>query len=199
VCELELKRSNEKLPPNRENNSYIGGELVAFGRIFMYEIIQKIDLIGKIFYVDCDSCFFSLSNSIPLPLEISDAFGAFKNVFPGEIISFYCLAPKNYAISFKTADNKIKHITKIKGISLSSYYLENEISTATFNYFLSKYLMDEIEKKEIAQLKCRKNKKSQKQSVKLEIVRVSNQITNRRILIKQCKYISTVPYGFNDN
>ena len=199
VCELELKRSNEKLPPNRENNSYIGGELVAFGRIFMYEIIQKIDSIGRIFYVDCDSCFFSLSNSTPLPLEISDAFGAFKNVFPGEILSFYCLAPKNYAISFKMADNKIKHITKIKGISLSSYYLENEMSTATFNYFLSKYLKDEIEKKEITQLKCRKNKKTQKQSVKLEIVRVSNQITNRRILIKQCKYLSTVPYGFNNN
>jgi G:T-mismatch repair DNA endonuclease (very short patch repair protein) len=198
VCELELKTNNEKLPPNRENNSYIGGELVAYGRMLMYEIIQKIDPIGKLFYVDCDSCFFSLPSNTILPFEISEVFGAFKNVYPGEILSFHCIAPKNYAISFKTSDNKIKHITKIKGLSLSSYYLENEINTATFNYFLSKFLKDEIEKKEITQLRCRKVKKSKNIVRKIEVVRFSNQITNRRIIIKECKYITSVPYGYNN-
>jgi hypothetical protein len=87
-------------------------------------------------------------------------------------------------------------VTKIKGLSLTSYYLENEINTATFNYFLSKYLNDEIEKKQIAQLRCRKERKSQKITKKLEIVKFSNQITNRRNIINKCKYITTVPYGF---
>jgi hypothetical protein len=196
ICQLELKPNCEKLPPNRENNSYIGGELVAFGRILMYKTIQKIDLIGKVFYVDCDSCYFSLPSNVKMPFEISDCFGAFKNVYEGEILSFFSIAPKNYAITYKTKENKIKHVTKIKGLSLTSYYLENEINTATFNYFLSKYLNDEIEKKQIAQLRCRKERKSQKITKKLEIVKFSNQITNRRNIINKCKYITTVPYGF---
>ena len=199
VCELELKTPNEKLPPNRENNSYIGGEIVAYGRILMYQTIQKIDSIGKIFYVDCDSCFFTLPKSVQNPLEVSDAFGAFKNVFKGEILSFFCIGPKNYAICYKTENNKVKHVTKIKGLSLSSYYLQNEINTSTFNYFMSKYLTEEIEKKQIAQLRCRKEKKSRKVFKKLEIVRFSNQITNRRIVIKNCKYATTVPFGFKLN
>jgi G:T-mismatch repair DNA endonuclease (very short patch repair protein) len=198
ICELELKKNNEKIPPNRESNSYIGGELVAFGRILIYQILQKIETVGKIFYTDCDSCFFSFPNTVPLPFEISDAFGAFKHVFPGEILSFFCLAPKNYAVSFKSNDGQVKHVTKIKGLSLSSCYLENEINTATFNYFLSKYLSDEIKKREMAQLRCRKDKKSQKMAHKLEIVRFSNQITNRRIVKKQCKYVTTLPYGFKE-
>ena len=196
LCELEIKTDNEKLPPNRENNSYIGGELVALGRILIYKTIQQIDLIGKVFYVDCDSCYFTLPITTKMPLEISDCFGAFKNVYPGEILSFFCIAPKNYAITFKAENNQVKHVTKIKGLSLSSFYLENEINSATFNFFLSKYLNDEIEKKQIAQIRCRKDKKTQKTTNKLEIVRFSNQICNRRIVVKKCKYVTTVPYGF---
>jgi len=196
LCELELKIPSEKVPPNRESNSYIGGELVSFGRILIYKTIQKINVIGKVFYSDCDSCFFSLPETVAMPLEISDVFGAYKNVYDGEILSFFCLAPKNYAISYRSKDNVIKHVSKIKGISLSSYYVDNEINNSTFEFFMAKYLKDEIEKIDVAQIRCRKDKKAQKISRKLEIVKISNQITNRRVVVKNCMYLSTIPYGF---
>jgi hypothetical protein len=196
LCELELRVPSEKIPPNRECNSYIGGELVSYGRILIYKTIQKIQLIGKVFYSDCDSCFFSLPTNVQMPLEISDVFGAYKNVYEGEIISFFCLAPKNYAISYRTKDKIVKHVSKIKGISLSSYYVDEEINNSTFDFFMSKFLRDEIAKIDLAQIKCRKDKKSQKMSRKIELTKLSNQITTRRIIIKNCMNVSTIPYGF---
>ena len=196
LCELELRVPSEKIPPNRECNSYIGGELVSYGRILIYKTIQKIQLIGKVFYSDCDSCFFSLPTNVQMPLEISDVFGAYKNVYEGEIISFFCLAPKNYAISYRTKDKIVKHVSKIKGISLSSYYVDEEINNSTFDFFMSKFLRDEIAKIDLAQIKCGKDKKSQKMSRKIELTKLSNQITTRRIIIKNCMNVSTIPYGF---
>jgi len=197
VCELEIKMNSEKIPPNRESNSYIGGELVSYGRILMYQTIQKVNSIGKVFYSDCDSCFFSLPSSVPLPFEISDVFGAFKHVFPGEIQSFYCIAAKNYAVSYKTEENVIKQVTKIKGISLSTCFDNTDVNISTFDLLMTNYLKNEIKKIDLVQLKCRKEKKSRKIFRKLEVVQLSNQITNRRVIVKNCMYLSTVPYGFS--
>jgi hypothetical protein len=63
-----------------------------------------------------------------VPLPISDAVGHFKNIYPGEIISFFALGPKNYQITFKTPNNEIKSVTKVRGFCLSNLFLENEIN-----------------------------------------------------------------------
>jgi len=198
TCELEVKPNLDKILPNRETNIALGGQLVSFARQLMYETIVEVDRIGKVFYVDTDSCFFSLPKTASIPLLISDSFGQFKHVYDGKIKSFFCLGPKNYCISFESSNNKIKTITKIKGISLSSYYLKNEMNEVIFDYFITKNLSDEIEKKELAQLKFTKRDKSKNSIPKLQLLKCSNNVTSRRIIIKKCKYLTTFPYG-NEN
>ena len=198
TCELAVKPNLEKILPNRETNVAIGGQLVAYARQLMYETIIEVDKQGKIFYVDCDSCFFSLPKSKSVPLLVSHSIGHFKSVYDGNILSFFCLGPKNYCISYETTDNKIKTVTKIKGISLSSFYMKNEINGAMFEYFLSKNLSEEVEKKELAQLKYNKRDKSKHSIPKLQLVKYSNRLTNQRIIMKKCKYFTTFPYG-NEN
>ena len=193
-----MKPNLDKILPNRETNIALGGQLVSFARQLMYETIVEVDRIGKVFYVDTDSCFFSLPKTASIPLLISDSFGQFKHVYDGKIKSFFCLGPKNYCISFESSNNKIKTITKIKGISLSSYYLKNEMNEVIFDYFITKNLSDEIEKKELAQLKFTKRDKSKNSIPKLQLLKCSNNVTSRRIIIKKCKYLTTFPYG-NEN
>jgi hypothetical protein len=198
TCELAVKPNLEKILPNRETNVAIGGQLVAYARQLMYETIIEVDKQGKLFYVDCDSCFFSLPKTNSVPLLISHSIGHFKSVYEGSILSFFCLGPKNYCISFETANNKIKTVSKIKGISLSSFYVKNEINGAMFEYFLSKSLLEEVEKKELAQLKFQKPNKSKQSIPKLQLLKYSNNLTKRRIIMKKCKYLTTFPYG-NEN
>jgi G:T-mismatch repair DNA endonuclease (very short patch repair protein) len=199
TCELEVKPNIDKILPNRETNIAIGGQLVSYARQLMYETIMNVDKIGKVFYVDTDSCFFSIPKNESIPLLLSDSFGHFKQVYDGNITSFFCLGPKNYCINYETSDNQIKTITKIKGLSLSSYYNKNEINDATFNYFITKHLSDEIEKKQLAQLKFKKYQRNQKNSVQtLQLIQFSNSITNRRVIMNNCKYVTTFPYG-NEN
>ena len=194
TVQLSVKSNLDKVLPNRETNIGLGGQLVSFARMLIYEKIIEIDKIGKVFYSDCDSIFFSLPKNESIPLQISDSVGHFKYVYPpGSISSFICLSPKNYMVSYEI-EGKIKTISKIKGISLSSFYLKNEINCATFNYFISKSLSEEIEKKHLVQLKFNKEKKNPK----LQLLKHTNAITSRRITFKNCKYFTTFPYG-NEN
>jgi G:T-mismatch repair DNA endonuclease (very short patch repair protein) len=198
TCELEIKPKLDKILPNRETNVAIGGQLVAYARQLMYETILQVDRTGKLFYVDCDSCFFSMPKNQSIPLLISDSFGQFKQVYDGNITSFFCLGPKNYCISYETENNKIKTVTKMKGFSLSSFYVKNEMNSATFDYFITKSLSEEIEKKDIAQIKFNKRDKTKNSVPKLQLLKCSNNLTSRRIVMKKCKYLTTFPYG-NEN
>ena len=191
TVQLSVKPNVDKLLANRETNIGLGGQLVSFARMLIYEKIIEVDKIGKVFYSDCDSIFFSLPKKQTIPLQISDSVGHFKFVYPpGSVTNFICLSPKNYMVSYEI-EGKIKTVSKIKGISLSSFYVKNEINSATFNYFLSKSLSEEVEKKHLVQLKFKK----EKQNPKLQLIRHTNAITSRRITFKNCKYFTSLPYG----
>lgn len=198
LCELEIKADCEKLLPNRETCLYIGAQLVAYSREVMYQTILEVDKVGKVFYVDCDCCFFSLNKSLSIPLLISDAIGHFKHIYNKKITSFYCLGPKNYSISFENESDQIKTITKIKGLSLSSFYLKNEINSSTFDYFISQNLTKEVEQIKLAQIRHNKSDKLKDGTPKLKLVAFTNKVTNRRIFSSKCKYLTSFPFG-NEN
>ena len=118
-------------------------------------------------------------------------------MYPGKVESFYSLGPKSYVISYRDCNNKIKSITKVKGITLTSHYLENELNSTFFQSFMTDYLKDQIKKIELSQLRSRKtNKKVFKVETKMETISLSNQLTNRRLVAPNCKYLSTFPYGY---
>ncbi len=194
-CQIEVKPNTLKQTPNRQANCYIGGQLTAYARQTIYENIESISKVSKLFYVDTDCIFFSMPKNETIPLPISDAVGHFKHVYPGEILSFFALGPKNYQITYKTLDNKLHNVTKVRGFSLSSYFLENEINADLFNFYLSQYLNGEIERKNLSQLRIKKSTKRFKTDSKLELIQFSNQVTTRRTIAKNCKYLTTFPYG----
>lgn len=196
-CQIEVKPSILKQTPNRQANCYIGGQLTAYARQKIYECIQVVSDYGKLFYTDTDCIFFSMPKNQIVPLPISDAVGHFKNIYPGEIISFFALGPKNYQITFKTPNNEIKSVTKVRGFCLSNLFLENEINADLFHFYLSQYLNGEVEKKTLAQIRVKKSNKKFKTVSKLELLKFSNNVTNRRTIAKKCKYLTTFPYGSN--
>ncbi len=196
LCQVEIIPNEFHQTPNRVTNCYIGGQLTAFARQLIYEHLKTVSEIGKLFYCDCDCIYFSLKNDVIPPLPISDAVGHFKEVFPGDILSFYSLGPKSYVITYREKMGSIKTITKVKGISLTNQYSENKINNELFDFYLTQCLKDQIEKTEIPQIKFKKNKKALKVEPHLETFTFSNQITKRRLIAKQCKYYSTFPYGY---
>ena len=196
-CEIEIKPSNLKQTPNRQANCYIGGQLTAYARQKIYENIQIVSECGKLYYTDTDCIFFSMPKNETVPLPISDAVGDFKNIYPGEIISFFALGPKNYQITFKNSNDEIKSVSKIRGFCLSNLFLENEINADLFHFYLSQFLKDEVEKKTLSQLRVKKSSKKFKTISKLELIKFSNNVTNRRTVAKKCKYLTTFPYGSN--
>ncbi len=196
-CQIEIKPNEQKQVPNRQANCYIGGQLTAYARQKIYESIQVVSECGKLFYTDTDCIFFSMPKNQIVPLPISDAVGHFKNIFPGEILSFFALGPKNYQITYKVSETQIKSVTKVRGFSLSNLILENEINSDLFHFYLSQYLNNEVEKKSLAQLRIKKETKKFKTISKLELLKFSNNVTNRRTVAKSCKYLTTFPYGSN--
>jgi hypothetical protein len=196
-CQVEIKPNNVKQTPNRQANCYIGGQLTAYARETIYKHMQLISEVSKLFYVDTDCIFFSMPKNQIIPLPISDAVGHFKHVYPGEILSFFALGPKNYQITYKTLNNELKNVTKVRGFCLSNYFLENEINADLFHFYLSQYLNDEIQKKNLSQLRIKRSPKKFKTYSTLELVQFSNQVTARRIIVNNCKYLTTFPYGSN--
>ncbi len=196
LCQVEIIPHEKNQSPNRTTNCYIGGQLTAFARQLIHEHLKSVSDLGKLYYCDCDCIYFTMKTNSSSPLNISDAVGHFKEVFPGEIVSFYSLGPKSYAISYKEKDGTLKTVTKVKGISLSNQFSENQINSDLFDFYMSQYLQEQIEKKEIVQLKLKKNKKVLKVEPHLEMTTFSNQITKRRMVAKQCQYLTTFPYGY---
>ncbi len=129
------------------------------------------------FYCDCDSLYFSYHKEKKIPLLISHAVGHYKHIYPDDIVSFYSLGPKNYCLNYLNKSNEVQTVSKIKGFSLQSYFVYNEINSATYDLYLSKFLTDEIAKINLAQLCIRRDTK--------------------KIISKTCKYYTTFPFGFN--
>lgn len=196
VCEVLLKPDVCKLPPNRKTNLYIGAQITSYARQTIYEHLNTLLKINaKIFYVDTDCLYFVLPKNIQQPLPIDHCLGHFKNVVDGEIQSFYSLGTKNYHLTYKTQHNEIKTMTKLKGLSLQSVNVENEIDLNLYETYIENFVNATITKKSINQLR-KKSTYSSYPISQLELHTFSNQINLERIIVKDEIY-SSVPYGFN--
>ena len=82
-------------------------------------------------------------------------------------------------------------------MSLAGYYTEDTINAPLFEQFMTDYLHNQLEKIQIPQMRTYHQKKSLKIQKKLQYFSFSNQVTTRRIVAKNCKYLTTFPYGNN--
>jgi G:T-mismatch repair DNA endonuclease (very short patch repair protein) len=195
VCQIEVKTDELKIKPNLKTNCYLGGQITAYARMTIYNYLKDVvNANGSVYYIDTDCIFFSLPKHCINPLPISDAVGHFKEVY-SNIESFYALGPKNYVVSFK--EHKVlKRITKIRGISLSSFYLQNEVTTKTFDSFMNTFLSNIMKEKQINQIRSKRFKSSNLITTNLELVTFSNDISSKRLILKDDPKLSTIPYGY---
>jgi G:T-mismatch repair DNA endonuclease (very short patch repair protein) len=187
LCQIQLRQNSSKLIPSRIYNCLIGGQITAYARQTIYEHLLTIQNAGgAIYYVDCDCILFTLPKQIICPLPISQATGHFKHEYKN-IQSFYAFAIKNYALSYYDANNKLKTVTKVKGLNLQTATNKNELSVELFSKMFENLLFQQ----EKSILQVRKRKKCQ-----LLCFKFSNLTTTKRVIDLKDKNYSTSPYGF---
>ncbi len=195
ICQLEIKTDELKLKPNLKTNCYIGGQITAYARMVIHKyVLDVVNANGCLFYVDTDCIFFSLPKNCVNPLPVSDAVGHFKEIYT-EIDSFFALGPKNYVIKYKE-NNNLKTITKIRGISLSSSLLENEITSNLFENYMKQFLNDSIVDKQVNQIRTKRFKANNYVETNLELLTFRNDVNAKRLIVKDDPKLSTVPYGY---
>jgi hypothetical protein len=157
-CQLNVKPNEQKLPPNRLGNCYIGAQLTAFSRQLIYENILKLEQLNcNIFLTDTDSLLFSYPSNSPCPLKESHCIGEFKDEYKhSEITNFYSLGPKNYVLTIK-CKNKIETITKIRGLCLTSFTNKSLLNEDLFEFFIDEYKNKFKYKTKINQYRIRAN------------------------------------------
>lgn len=196
ICQVQVKPEDSKLPPNSKANCYIGGQITAYARTFIYQNLQQIVLSkGKPFYVDTDSIFFTLPKDLIPPIPISDAVGHFKQVYPGQINCFYTLGPKNYVLKYEN-DSFSRSVTKLRGISLASNHVKNEITNESYDFFMTQCLKEILETKQINQIRMKICKKSKNIAPTLQLTTFKNDVSAKRIVMQNTPHLNTVPYGF---
>lgn len=195
MCELFVKPDPLKIGPNRNANCYVGAQITSFARQVIYEHIQTLENKGAtIFYVDTDSIFFSLNNTIPIPLKISECLGHFKHVYSNPIKSFHCLGSKNYLISYLSKNN-LEICCKVKGLSLQAKP-QNDLNIVNlYDSYLDSFFKSITCTKTFAQTRIKRSKKLY-HLTSIEQRTFSNTIDIERILFSNEIYFSK-PYGFN--
>lgn len=196
VCQISIKPDLKEIGDSLKTNCYLGSQIVANARIFFYkQILKVVESKAKLFYVDTDSIFFSLPKDVPLPIEISDATGDFKHVYPN-ISDFYCLGPKNYIVAYNE-EGISKISTKVRGLNLNAHSLVNILQPNTYRKYLKSFLNNKPQSKKIQQLRTRSIKKKPfTRKTKLEMVTFNNKITSCRYFKKKSSIFTTFPYGY---
>jgi hypothetical protein len=195
ICQVQISPNELKLRPNRKSNCYIGAQVTAYARSTIYSHIQTLlQNSANIYRVDCDSIIFSIEETLPIPLMISEAVGHFKLEIEGEILSFYSLGPKNYSLTFKK-NGHIETICKVSGLSINNSLQKDILNDQLFDYYLSQFLNNKQEKIFVTQQRTKGNFKKLKISSHIENVIFSNNISSRRFVSKTLNYV-TYPYGF---
>jgi hypothetical protein len=201
-CQLNIKPNEQKLPPNRLGNCYIGAQLTAFSRQLIYENILRLEKLNcNTFLTDTDSLLFSYSSSLPCPLVESHCIGEFKDEYKqSEILNFYSLGPKNYVLTIKSKD-KVETITKVRGLCLTSFSNKTLLNEELFEFFIDEYKNRFTYKTKINQYRIKANFKKFSILPSILPISFSNEISSRRYL--KFNEINptcpTYPYGFNPN
>ncbi len=196
LCQVSINPDKKKINTSLNTNCYLGAEIVAKARIYFYKQIQKVLSIDQstLYYIDTDCIFFSLPKDIPNPLIVSDAVGDFKNVYDN-ITNFYCLGPKNYVLSYLNK-NKEKVITKVSGLNLTSFKLQNSLNPVLYKYYLSSFLKHKFKSSKVPQPRIKRLKTKFSNKLTIEMVTFSNKLHIQRYVNNRSLKLQTFPYGY---
>ena len=193
---VEYRKNDNK--PSLKSNVYIGAEINAQARIFLYDKIKLVQSSGgKVYYCDTDSIFFSLPKTCSDPLLYSNMIGDFKSEVPAncDVISFYSLGCKNYSLLWKDrTTGAIDSIIKVKGLSLTSSHIPNQLNSELYEAYIDSHFKNEFQSIIFPQTRKKCNKKSLLKTDKMSSYQFTNNLFLKRYVNK--KTFDTYPYGF---
>lgn len=199
-CQLELQRKRQSsLPPSKNTNCILGACIVALSRQYMHEKMVELESEGaKIFYTDTDSLVFSLNKNKKMPLTMSTCFGDFKyEVDPNyQIMSYFSLGPKNFALLFKDDHGCYHKIIKLRGVTLKNRVNKDLVDSETYECFLKSIFEKKKQTISIPTVRhkfCKYNKTKAKIFTKTFF---TNSVKSKRIIDKNCPNFSSYPFGY---
>lgn len=196
VCMLTVTK-NTKLPPNLKANVYIGSQITAYGRQYIYEQMLRLQEYPKctIFHVNCDSLYFTFDDSLSLPFTCSEAVGDFKHVYDGDILSYLSFGPRRYVVTYQNRNNLVTE-THISGLSLKQIQPNFDFDIL-FSNFLEKAAKQINDTFIFNQFKHARNLKEMKVNTYAQKFSLNNHLSTRRYLQIESNILDTLPYGFN--
>ncbi|MBM3938632.1 MAG: hypothetical protein FJ333_08290 [Sphingomonadales bacterium] len=137
-----------------------------------------------------------MPNDVSCPLVLSPALGDFKNCYPGEVVGFYSLGQKQYNIQY-VKEGILYSDCKISGLSLKTYFNENQMHENTFEIFIDSFIQGKNMKQTFQQQKNHSDFVNLKVFKQLHKFTFSNQLLSKRIVNVFDSRLQTYPYGFN--
>lgn len=196
ICLIHTDVNKLKLPPNRNHNIYIGGQITAFAREVIYSYMNKLLQIPscKMYQIECDSLFFSLPNDECCNLKLSPCLGDFKNVYNGPILGYFSLGQKQYCINY-AHDTKVNSSFKVSGLSLKNSYNSNLMTDNTFEVFLDQFVEGFNVSKEFKQAKSSGDFVNMKVISYQQKYTLTNKLSRKRFVNVFDQRLKTHPYG----
>ncbi len=201
ICQLEILPPSDKARSKTQSgNCIIGAFVTAHARIQLHKDLMSLIARGfQLYYCDTDGIIFSDPNlklSRPLPLSLSPCPGDYKHELGNQIhiTSFACLARKTYSLTFqKKGKTKTETCVKSSGLSLSSYFAKEAISTSDFKILLANWQTKEMTIP-IPQLRHFLISEEKTVRHKISEQKLSNKLDIQRRI--QSVSSQTLPYGY---
>ena len=211
-CKIDYLLNSNSIPPNRDCNIYIGGEIASQAFVRLRKHLRTVLKNGGIpLMIDTDSILFKIPKNKEIPLKIGSAVGLWKHEYsPGSIEKFFALASRNYTVSFKDQNNVLQQVLKVRGLCLKMSLNQNSINCDTYKDFISNYLKENLKAIQVPQTKRFTDSKTFQYRYKLSTFNFCNNLTSKRFLLTnnvEEKYkesilkqnpdmFKTYPYGY---
>ena len=191
---------------NLKANISIASTITAHARRRIHSEMMRIEKVGgRIFSCDVDAIYYVLPDSVPQILHVGKSLGDFDHVFPGLVVSYTALSPRNvnvvYSVQKGGTYERIEQ-TKANGFCLSG--LLDIFNHANYQKFLQSAFRgdrDFLEAEEIGyrvkQAERRYNKKSGMPEKQIRSKLFSPKINEKRKLRGTCPEFCSVPFGYN--
>ena len=200
LCQVEYKPILKNVKPSKKANLYIGAEIIAKARVYIYNCIETLEKASaRIFFVDTDGIGYSLDKSINNPLQFSNCTGDFKAV-QSNIVSFHALGNRNYTIGYIDSSDVLKYDYKVKGLSLTSEHVRNIMSPNLYENFLDKHFKEEFDQIYLPQVKNKVDMASKQSKATMHTVKFTNNLFVKRYINSNAaqQTYETFPYGFKE-
>jgi G:T-mismatch repair DNA endonuclease (very short patch repair protein) len=200
---LRVTLAQKETYPSRVNNVAISCVVTSMARVFVHKKIQELVALGAVILrVSCDCIYFVCDENMTLPVQISEAFGCYKEEFD-DVVAVAQAGLRNISVLHRQ-DGQLKEHFITSGTTI------NEENCASLTHGRFSAIVDALLSKEVSAFKqvqlsvqqsrtyrrlCNSTaagtvaRKTRRQAV------FSKSLLSRRLLQSNTTYKTTLPFG----